>query len=261
MLLPHPLATPPDVSDEAARPPAGLPDTFAELCETMERLQAALGAEERRALFVVLQGRDTCGKDGTIRRVFGRLNPAYCSVTGFKRPTPLELRHDYLWRVHQMVPPRGSIGIFNRSHYEDVLAVRVHQLQPEAVWRRRYDQINAFERMLTEEGVVIRKLFLHISKAEQRKRLEERLDDPTKNWKFEPGDLAERARWDQYTAAYAEMLERCSTPHAPWYIVPADKNKPRDWLVADLVVRTLQEMDPRYPEADPAVLDFRGKIT
>jgi polyphosphate kinase 2 (PPK2 family) len=160
-----------------------------------------------------------------------------------------------------VVPPRGSIGIFNRSHYEDVLAVRVHQLQPEAVWRRRYDQINEFERMLTEEGVVIRKLFLHISKAEQRKRLEERLDDPTKNWKFEPGDLAERARWDEYTAAYAEMLERCSTPHAPWYIVPADKNKPRDWLVADLVVRTLQEMDPRYPEADPAVLAFRGKIT
>lgn len=261
MLLPHPAHTPPDLSDEAARPPHGLPHTFDDLCDRMEALQAALGAGQQHALLIVLQGRDTSGKDGTIRKAFGRLNPAFCTVTGFKRPTPLELRHDYLWRIHQVVPPRGTIGIFNRSHYEDVLAVRVHRLQPEAVWRRRYDHINRFERMLTEEGVVIRKLLLHISKEEQRQRLEERLDDPTKNWKFEPGDLQERALWDDYTAAYSEMLERCSTEYAPWYIVPADKNKPRDWLVADLVVRTLEELNLQYPAADPAVLAYRGKIT
>ena len=212
-------------------------------------------------MLVVLQGRDACGKDGTVRRVFGRLNPASCTVSSFKRPAPLELRHDYLWRVHQLIPPRGTIGIFNRSHYEDVLVVRVHALQPESVWKKRYQQINDFERMLTEEGVVIRKFFLHVSRDEQRQRLEERLADPAKNWKFEPGDLAERARWDDYTAAYQEMLQRCSTRHAPWFIVPADQNKARDYAVAEVVLSTLEEMAPRYPKADPAVLTFRGKIT
>lgn len=260
MLSPHPPDALPDISDAAARPGADPVAKLSDLTDRLDSLQAALGAEAKRAVLIILQGRDACGKDGTVRRVFGTLNPAYCTVTSFKRPTPKELSHDYLWRAHQVVPPRGTIGIFNRSHYEDVLAVRVHGLQPEAVWRRRYRQINEFERMLAEEGVVIRKFFLHISKDEQRRRLEDRLSDPAKNWKFETGDLAERARWDDYTAAYQDMLQQCSTDRAPWFIVPADKNKFRDCALAEVVVQTLEVMSPQYPAADPAVLDFRGKI-
>jgi PPK2 family polyphosphate:nucleotide phosphotransferase len=266
-LKPHPAGVRPRLTDAMAEPPAALPDkkelddAIDHLVKRMEEVGSALGAEAKRALLVVIQGRDACGKDGTVRRVFGGLNPALTSVTSFKRPTPLELRHDYLWRVHQALPPRGVIGIFNRSHYEDVLAVRVHQLVPEAVWKKRYEQINAWERMLAEEGTVILKFFLHVSKGEQLKRLEERLDDPAKNWKFQVGDLAERALWDGYTAAYEEALERCSTAWAPWYIVPADRNKARDYLVAQVIGRALEEMDPKYPPADPAVLALRGKIT
>ncbi len=265
-LAPHPSGVRPHLTDRMANPPDGLHDKPAlendleDLTQRLDALQAGLGAEEKRALLVVLQGRDACGKDGTVRRVFGGVNPALCAVTSFKRPTPLELRHDYLWRVHQLLPPRGTIGIFNRSHYEDVLTVRVHRLQPESVWKRRYEHINTFERMLVDEGTVILKFFLHVSKDEQKRRLEERLDDPAKNWKFEPGDLAERALWHDYTAAYEEVLERCSPATAPWYIVPADKNKARDFLVAEVVVRTLEAMDPKYPSADPAVLALRGTI-
>jgi len=160
----------------------------------------------------------------------------------------------------QAVPPKGSIGLFNRSHYEDVIAVRVHGLAAEPVWRRRFEHINAFERMLSDEGVVIRKFFLHISKEEQRERLEERLSNPAKNWKFRQADLAERTKWEEYSAAYEEVLQRCSTAYAPWYVVPADKNKPRDFLVAEVLVRTLELMDPRYPPADPAVESLRGTI-
>jgi polyphosphate kinase 2 (PPK2 family) len=160
-----------------------------------------------------------------------------------------------------MVPTRGVVGIFNRSHYEDVLPVRVHRLVPEEVWRRRYEHINAFERMLSDEGTVIRKFFLHISKEEQLERLNERLDRPSKNWKFEVGDLKERGMWDAYTEAYAEMLERCSTAWAPWYIVPANKNKPRDFLVAEAIVEALEGMNPQYPAADPAVLALRGTLS
>jgi PPK2 family polyphosphate:nucleotide phosphotransferase len=249
-----------------ATPPTGVPEkdqadqAIKDLGQRLEGLQAALGAEGTRALLVVLQGRDACGKDGTVRRVFGRLNPAWCTVTSFKRPTSLELRHDYLWRVHQVVPARGTVAIFNRSHYEDVLAVRVHGLVPETVWRTRYDQINEFERMLTEEGTVILKFFLHVSREEQRKRLEERLEDPVKNWKFEAGDLAERALWSDYSAAYEEMLERCSTAHAPWFLVPADRNRARDFLVAQIAVKALEAMNPQYPRADPDVLLWRGKV-
>ena len=266
ILHPHSPDTRPRLTDAHAAPPADLPSKDA-LDAALEKhavrlaaLQAALGAEGTRALLIVLQGRDACGKDGTIRRVFAGLNPALASVSSFKRPTPLELRHDYLWRVHQALPPRGSIGIFNRSHYEEVLTVRVHGLVPEATWRRRYQHINEFERMLADEGTTILKLFLHISKEEQRKRLEERLDDPTKNWKFEAADLRERALWDDYTAAYEEMLERCSTAWAPWYVVPSDRNKARDFLVGDVVLAALEAMNPRYPTADPEVLKMRGKI-
>jgi PPK2 family polyphosphate:nucleotide phosphotransferase len=266
LLQPQPFGVPVRLDDALAAPPAGLPhkdkldEAHRALTERLEQLQAALGAEAQRALLVVLQGRDASGKDGTIRRVFGGLNPAFCSVTSFKRPTVTELQHDYLWRVHHVVPARGTIGLFNRSHYEDVIAVRVHRLAAEAVWRRRFDHINAFERMLSDEGIVIRKFFLHISKEEQRQRLEERLDNPAKNWKFQRGDLEERERWDDYTAAYEEVLERCSTDYAPWYVVPADKNKPRDYLVGEVLVRTLELMNPQYPPADPDVLSLRGSI-
>lgn len=267
LLSPHLEGERPRLTDALAEPPKevqgkkAIEEELDQIGKRTEALQAALGAENRRALLVVLQGRDACGKDGTARRVFRGLNPALCTFTNFKQPSEIELRHDYLWRVHQAIPPRGIIGVFNRSHYEDVLTVRVHELVPETVWRKRYRQIIQFESMLADEGVVIRKFFLHVSKEEQRKRLEERLDDPTKNWKFAPGDLAERVLWDKYTEAYEDMLEQTSTERNPWFIVPADRNKARDLLVAQVVLDTLEHMDPRYPSADPKVLALRGTIT
>jgi PPK2 family polyphosphate:nucleotide phosphotransferase len=266
ILEPHPPGVRPVLSDALAEPPGDLPGKKAleeeldAMNARLEALQAALGAEQRRALLVVLQGRDACGKDGTTRRVFRGLNPAQVTVTNFKKPNTLELGHDYLWRVHLAVPARGIIGIFNRSHYEDVLVVRVHSLVPQAIWGRRYDHINAFEAMLADEGVTILKFFLHISKEEQRRRLEERLADPAKNWKFSVGDLGERGQWDHYTEAYEEMLERTSPGRNPWFIVPADKNRARDYLVSQVILRTLEQMDPQYPPADPAALAFRGTI-
>ena len=260
ILLPYPPGEPARLTDALAEPPADLPRgddldrSLEDHGKRLERLQARLGAEGKRALLVVLQGRDASGKDGTIRRVFAGLNPAQCSVTSFKRPSVAELRHDYLWRVHQAVPARGTIGVFNRSHYEDVIAARVHGLVPEPVWQRRFEHLNGFETMLNDEGVVIRKFLLHVSKSEQRRRFEERLRDPEKNWKFEVGDLAERALWDRYTEAYEEVLRRCSTVRAPWYVVPADRNKPRDLLILEVLVETLEEMNPQYPQPDPEVL-------
>ena len=207
----------------------------------------------------MLQGRDAAGKDGLVRKVFGPLNALGCAVTSFKRPTELELAHDYLWRVHREVPQRGMIGVFNRSHYEDVLVVRVHNLVPEEVWSRRYDQINNFEKMLTENGVTIVKFMLHISKKEQKERLLKRLDDPTKNWKFNPGDLDERKLWDRYTEAYRDALSRCSTSWAPWYVVPADRKAARDALAAEVLVRTLERLDPQFPRVGPEVIAL-GKM-
>ncbi|MGH7517473.1 MAG: PPK2 family polyphosphate kinase [Gemmatimonadales bacterium] len=261
-LAPVPLGTTPALDDAAAAPPsdgANKKDLRAELVdlgERMARRQAALYAESRRALLVVLQARDTGGKDGAIRHVFGPLNPMGVEVTSFKAPTPLELSHDYLWRVHQRVPPRGMIGVFNRSHYEDVLVVRVQGLVPEEVWRARYDQINAFERHLADNGVTILKFCLHISRDEQRRRLMDRLRDPDKNWKFNPGDLKARERWDGYTAAYGDAIRLTSTVWAPWYVVPADRKALRDVLVAEVVVETLERMDPRYPTALEPVKEF-----
>lgn len=258
--------SPVNLTDAAALPPNGLPkgdeaeQVLQSIRRRLEELQLALGAEETRALLVVLQGRDTSGKDGVIKNVFGDLNPAYCHVSSFKRPTPLELRHDFLWRVHQLVPPAGVIGVFNRSHYEDVLVVRVHQLVPEPLWRKRYQHINDFERMLADHGIAILKFMLHISKEEQRERLISRLDDPTKNWKFEVGDLKERAFWDQYAEAYQEMLSKTSAEFAPWYVVPADKKKARDVLIGEVVLDTLENMRPTYPKVDPEVLTYRNKI-
>jgi len=238
----------------------GAEKALAAIRHRIEELQLALGAEQRRSLLVVLQGRDTSGKDGVIKNVFGDLNPMYCQVTSFKRPTPLELRHDFLWRAHQAVPAAGMIGIFNRSHYEDVLVVRVHGLVPEALWRKRYQHINDFERMLADHGTTILKFALHISREEQRQRLEDRLADDQKNWKFEAGDLKERGLWDEYTTAYQDMLELTSTDAAPWYLVPGDKKTARDLLIGEVVVETLERMAPQYPTADPEVLSYRGRI-
>jgi PPK2 family polyphosphate:nucleotide phosphotransferase len=263
-----PLISPSTVTlrDEDALPPSGLPkgdqveQRMGQLSDRLEKLVSTLGAESTRSVLVVLQGRDTSGKDGTIRKVFGDLNPSYCQVSSFKRPTPIELRHDYLWRVHLVAPPAGTLGIFNRSHYEDVLVVRVHALVPESVWRKRYRHINEFERMLADAGTTVLKFFLHISKEEQRARLEERLADPAKNWKFEVGDLEERKLWDQYTAAYEDMLRETSTQWAPWYVVPGDKKHARDLLIAETVVSEIEKLKPQYPKADPAVLEYKGKI-
>ncbi len=220
---------------------------LAELRDEIDTLQRLLYATQRHALLVILQGMDTSGKDGTIRKVLGGVNPQGCHVTSFKVPTAEEASHDFLWRIHRAVPGRGMIGVFNRSHYEDVLVVRVEGLAPEEEWCRRYDAINAFERNLVESGVHIVKCFLHISKEEQRERLLNRLEDPTDQWKFSVGDLAPRARWDAYMAAYEDAVNRCSTEWAPWYVVPADKKWYRNLLVARLVARTLRGLAMEWP--------------
>lgn len=251
------------LNDVGAAPPAGAPSKdealarLVKLGSRMDELQSALYAEGRRAVLVVLQGLDTSGKDGTIRKVFSALNPQGLVLAAFKAPSPAELAHDFLWRVHQAAPPKGTVGVFNRSHYEDVLVVRVHQLVPESVWRPRYDQINRFERNLVEDGTTVLKFFLHLSREEQRQRLLARLEDPTKYWKFSARDLEERKLWDAYTAAYEEVLERTSTDLAPWYIVPADKKYLRDLLVAEVVTEALQRMDPKYPGAPEGLEQFK----
>jgi PPK2 family polyphosphate:nucleotide phosphotransferase len=269
--LPMPLAPVPFgaelvLDDAGAHAPSGAPkkdeavEETERLTKRIDELQQALFAENRRALLVVLQGRDTSGKDGAIRKVFGPLNPQGVTITSFKAPTALELAHDYLWRVRLAAPPRGAIGVFNRSHYEDVLVVRVHALVPEAEWRPRFDQIVQFERHLAENGVTILKFFLHISREEQRERLLARLDDPGKYWKFSAGDLDERDRWDEYTAAYQEALARTSTPTAPWYVVPADKKYLRDLLVAQVVAEALQQMAPKYPGPPERLEELRRRL-
>lgn len=212
-------------------------------------LQARLYAEAERALLVVLQAMDAGGKDGTIKHVMSGVNPQGCSVTSFKVPSAEENSHDFLWRVHKSLPPRGHIGIFNRSHYEDVLVVRVHKLVPKSVWKMRYDQINRFEQLLTELGVVIVKFFLHISKDEQQRRLEARSADPTKAWKLSDADLAERQLWDEYQEAYDDALTRCSHDASPWHVVPADHKWYRDWYVSDILVSTLESMKLKAPKA------------
>ncbi len=232
----------------------GKPDAARRLADNLEalaRLQYRLYAENRRSLLVVLQAMDTGGKDGVIRHVMTGLNPQGCRVTPFTEPTRAELAHDYLWRVHQAVPPRGEIGVFNRSHYEDVLVVRVRGLVPAAVWRQRYEQINAFERHLDANGVAIVKCFLHISKAEQKRRLDARRRDPEKRWKLAPGDAADRRRWEDYQQAYETALSRCSTPWAPWFIVPADHKWYRNFAVSQLLRERLEALRIRFPKAAP----------
>ncbi len=216
----------------------------------IDALQDRLYAEGRRSLLVILQGTDTSGKDGTIRGVFNTTGPLGVSVTAFRKPSEEELAHDFIWRAHMASPRRGTIGIFNRSHYEDVLVVKVRKLAPAKEIEQRYDQINAFEKMLVENGTTVLKFMLHISKAEQKQRLQERLDDPKKNWKFQMGDLEDRKLWPDFQAAYATILERCSTDWAPWHVIPADRKWARNAAVAAVVRKTLEEMDPKYPKVD-----------
>jgi PPK2 family polyphosphate:nucleotide phosphotransferase len=213
-------------------------------------LQARLYGEHERALLIVLQAMDTGGKDGTIKGVFQGVNPQGCQVWSFKAPSNEEAAHDFLWRYHQKAPPKGMIHIFNRSHYEDVLIVRVKDLVPESVWRPRYEAINQFEYALTMSGVTVLKFFLHISKDEQKRRLESRLQDPDKNWKFSSNDLKERAWWDDYQAAFEDAVNHCSTPYAPWYVVPANSKWYRNLVVARTIADTLEAMNPKFPAAE-----------
>lgn len=221
-----------------------------DLHDQLRGLQERLWAEHTRSLLVVLQAIDAGGKDGTIKHLFRGLNPAGARVVSFRAPTEDELAHDFLWRVHQHTPGRGEVVVFNRSHYEDVLVVRVHELVPEEVWRPRYQLINQFEANLAAAGTTVVKLFLHISKDEQAQRFRDRIDDPTKCWKFRVGDLDDRARWDGYQAAFEEAISRTSTEAAPWYVVPADRKWYRNWAVSRIVLETLGELDPRYPRCD-----------
>ncbi|MFN8414047.1 MAG: polyphosphate kinase 2 family protein [Anaerolineales bacterium] len=214
----------------------------------LESLQELLFAEHKHKVLVVLQAMDTGGKDGTIRRVFDRVNPAGVRVASFKAPTPEELDHDFLWRVHKVVPGKGELVVFNRSHYEDVLVVRVHNIAPPEVWGKRFDQINEFERNLAENGTTILKFFLHIDLDEQKERLQARLDDPSKHWKFRLGDLAERKLWPDYMQAYEDVLSKTSTEYAPWYIVPANRKWFRDLMISSVLVDTLEGLKMKYPE-------------
>jgi PPK2 family polyphosphate:nucleotide phosphotransferase len=229
---------------------------IAKLNAELEALQELLYAEGKHKVLIVFQAMDTGGKDGAIRHVFDGVNPQGVKVASFKKPTAEELAHDYLWRVHKMTPSNGEIVIFNRSHYEDVLVVRVHELTPKAVWQRRYEHINAFEKLLADEGTTILKFYLHIDLAEQKERLQARLADPTKQWKFAKGDLAERALWPQYMAAYEEMLSRTSTEHAPWYIVPANRKWYRNLAILRILVPTLHALKMSYPPAEAGLADI-----
>jgi len=246
-----------DLGKIDTRSTAGGPDKkheaeaeFADLHGELAGLQERLYAEGAHSLLVVLQAIDAGGKDGTIKHVFGGLNPAGCRVVSFKVPSEEERAHDFLWRAHAKVPVRGEVVVFNRSHYEDVLVVRVHELVPEKVWRPRYKAINAFEENLTAAGTRIVKCFLHISKEEQAERFQQRIDDPAKRWKFRKGDLEERARWDDYTAAFEEAIARTSTGHAPWYVIPAGRKWFRNWAISRILIETLKDMDPKYPPAE-----------
>jgi PPK2 family polyphosphate:nucleotide phosphotransferase len=222
--------------------------------DRLRRLQQLLYADRRYALLIVLQALDAGGKDGTIRHVMSGVNPQGCQVTAFKAPTQEELAHDFLWRIHKAVPALGNIGIFNRSHYEDVLVVRVHKLVPKQLWHKRYRHINDFEHMLTDHKVTILKFFLHISKDEQKKRLEQRLADPNKRWKVSPADFQERKLWDQYMNAYEAALSKCSAEWAPWYIIPANQKWFRNYTISQIIVEALESLDMKYPKItfDPA---------
>ncbi len=256
---PGDLLTAVDPSDDSTAPgsreetEAAAGALLEELAGFQERLYAEGVGGGRRSILLLLQGMDTSGKDGTVRKVVGGINPAGVRITSFKKPTAEELRHDFLWRIDKAMPAPGEVVVFNRSQYEDVLVVRVHELVPESEWSTRYDRINEFERRAVDAGCHIVKVMLHISKAEQKRRLTERLEDPTKHWKYNAGDLRERAFWDDYQAAYQDALARCSTDAAPWYVVPADRKWYRNWVVANLLVAAMRDLAPQYP---PAAFDL-----
>jgi len=254
------------LGDDDARPPRRLPSgaerdrEIASSRKALTAFQERLYAEGTRGLLVVLQGRSASGKDGIVRKLFTAFSPQGCTVTSFKAPTGAELRHDYLWRIHAAVPSFGAIAVFNRSHYEDVIMPRVLGTVKGAALERRYEQINEFERMLDENGVRVVKFMLHVSRATQRERMQKRLANPDKRWKFDEHDLTERDRWDEYTEAYRAALSRCSTPHAPWYVVPGDDKRARDLLVARVMVRVAKEMAPDFPDLHPSDLTKSGEI-
>jgi PPK2 family polyphosphate:nucleotide phosphotransferase len=264
----------PEQLDLAAVDPRGRPvgprdkddaaEAMVELADRLDDLQEALFAEAtgggRRSLLLVLQGMDTSGKGGVIRHVAGLVNPQGLQIASFKRPTPEELAHDFLWRIRKQLPGPGRIGVFDRSHYEDVLVVRVDGLVPEPVWRERYRTIRDFEAELSAQGTAVVKCMLHISPEEQAERLLARLDEEDKLWKYNPGDLDARAKWPAYQQAYTDALRDTDTDAAPWYVIPADRKWYRDWAIASILVETLQEMDPRYPETDVDVDAERARI-
>jgi PPK2 family polyphosphate:nucleotide phosphotransferase len=239
--------------DETSLAPGDKDETkekSAKIVERLDALQELLYAGHEHKVLIVLQGMDTSGKDGAIEHVMGGFDPGGTRVVSFKKPTSVELDHDYLWRVHQQTPGSGEIVVFNRSHYEDVLVVRVHDLVPEKTWRKRYDQINDFERMLTENGTIILKFFLNISKKEQKERLQSRIEDPTKRWKFQHGDLEERKLWPKYQRAYEDVLSKTSTPWAPWYIVPANAKWYRNYVIGSIIADALDGLKMKFPEPD-----------
>jgi len=251
--------TPGGPADKAA----GLKDTARmgeHLADLQERLWAASTAGDGRRLLLVLQGMDTSGKGGTVKHVIGLFNPSGCRISAFKAPTPEERKHDFLWRIRRALPHPGEIGIFDRSHYEDVLIARVRELAPHREINDRYTQINRFEKSLADDGVTVVKCFLHISYDQQRRRLLERLDNPDKYWKFHPGDIEERALWPAYQQAYEIALARCSTPAAPWYLIPADRKWYRNWAISRLLLEHLTALDPQYPKADFDVEACRERL-
>jgi PPK2 family polyphosphate:nucleotide phosphotransferase len=236
------------------------PERLARNLERIDAQQYPLYAEDTRSLLVVLQGMDTSGKDGVIRHVLTVFNPQGCRVWPFKVPTPVEASHDFLWRIHNAAPARGQVAVFNRSHYEDVLAARVHGLLPKSEWSRRFETINSFEEDLRQHGTCVLKFFLHVSRKEQLARLLARLDDPLKRWKFSTGDISERTLWTEYRRAYEEALARCNTRHAPWHIVPADNKWYRDLAVSEVIADTLESMHLRTPVVKLNVSRLRARL-
>jgi PPK2 family polyphosphate:nucleotide phosphotransferase len=256
----HDTRATPGFSGSKSAGKAALAEVGSRLSDLQEKLYASGVKGDRRSVLLVLQGMDSSGKGGTVRHVIGQVDPQGCAVTAFKAPTAEELAHDFLWRVRRQLPGRGILGVFDRSHYEDVLIVRVHELVPRATWARRYSTINRFEAGLAERGIQVIKVFLHISKEEQRQRLIARLDDPTKHWKFNPHDIDERAWWEEYEAAYEAVLTRCNAETAPWYVVPADRKWYRNWAVAQLLVEHLEDMKLEWPKADFDVAEQRSRL-
>jgi PPK2 family polyphosphate:nucleotide phosphotransferase len=250
----EPRSTPGVANREAAE--AAMPA----LANRLDELQERLWVEAERSLLVVLQGMDTSGKGGTIRHVFSAMHPAGVEVASFKRPTDEELAHHFLWRIERRLPVPGEVVVFDRSHYEDVLIARVRSLVPEQTWRARYAEIVEFERRVVAAGTTLVKCMLHISYDEQRERLLARLDDPSKRWKFNEGDLEERARWRHYMAAYSDAIRECSTDEAPWYVIPADRKWYRNWAISSLLVATLERMDPRLPVPDLDVEALKARL-